>query len=130
MFIVKPVGYCCYYRDIPEMGITKAYRLAKYNYDFYLFCLKKIDRSNLFFNYSSGLDKGRNRIFFGVLQLQSFSPLFSESRAKQLIKTLQSLKKEFDLRKEPISVDELPFKPHEFKYHPDLRIAMDATFDR
>lgn len=118
LFIVKPKKFEYRYNDLTEMSKTKIYRLAKYNYNFYLFCMQNINKSHLFFNYTSGYAKGRNGIFMGLLQMQSFSPIVNRKHAEELIEILKYLKNEFDINydNKSIQIEELPFVPHSFRY--------------
>ena len=122
LFIVRPQGSRDVYKELSQMKVTDAYRLAKYNYEFYLFCLQNISNSSLFFNYSSVINKGQNRWqSMGVLRLQSFSPNITNEHSRCLVSKLKALKEEYDKSEKKIDKQKLPFVPHEMKFDYKIR---------
>lgn len=84
------------YADISSKSLTKCYRFAKYNYDFYRFCLSKQNETGIMVDYSSGYEHRDSKVFIGVLKLQSFSFELDEKNIMLVTTRLERMKEEFD----------------------------------
>lgn len=116
LFIVKSEKCKFDYKDLPYISQTKAFRLANYNYNFYLYCLKHMADEHIALDYSSGYEKGKNGVFMGVLKLQSFSPMLDDQNIEQLIQSLQKLKREYDNNPNAIEMVDMPYEPKSLKF--------------
>lgn len=116
LFIIKPLGINLEYKQLPYKNVTTVKKIARYNYNFYLYVLSKIkeEEINFFIDYSSGYEKVKSGFHMGVLKMQSFNPMLSLDRAEKLARKIKMLKCKFD-NEEPIVHFNTVYKPKNFK---------------
>jgi L-2,4-diaminobutyrate decarboxylase len=86
------------YKEIISSPADMVTKVAKYNYDFYLFLLEKqiIGGSPLAVDYISGYEVSKSGVKIGVLKMYPVSPYFDVKYVSNLVKQLIKFKEEFE----------------------------------
>lgn len=115
LFVVSGESFRYKFEEIEKMNMTKCYRFAKYNYDFYLYCLMKSKEYKILLEYSSGYSHRNSKVFMGVLKLQSFTTSLNKILIDEFVERLNYLKKNFDKEKKTLRLV-TPSNARSFKF--------------
>lgn len=107
LFYIHNDKFCNKYTEIINQNMTKCYRFAKYNYEFYLYSIMKLQEYKILIDYSSGYTHRNEKVFMGVLKLQSFSTSLNKAIIDTFVERLVELKSNFDFERACVDFKEV-----------------------
>jgi L-2,4-diaminobutyrate decarboxylase len=98
LFLVLPCQRLCTFQEFLATDQEEAFRIAKYNYEFYLYLLEAqaLHDYPLAIDYVSGYDTTQSGTRFGVLKIFPMSPAYDSDFVERVVTLLSEALREFD----------------------------------
>jgi glutamate/tyrosine decarboxylase-like PLP-dependent enzyme len=116
LFVILPQTKALRYNDYITLGETDVKTLLEYNYQFFLFLLKKYELGEIGFRltFSMNYKSPDAKVKVGCLKIYQSSPIATKEKIHRVINQIIKLKKEFD-NSNKILEDQIN-RPYDFVY--------------